>query len=102
MPHIPSLSKYRGGCRCDGCREIGSKSNMQRDRKIPRLPVHPMLNRFSSDDFSKKYQNSIDSWKTNGVNVFKIDEICCSMGMHPYDVYGDDWFLITLRGVKTE
>jgi len=102
MSHKPSLSKYRGGCRCDECREIGRKSNMQRDRKIPRLPVHPMIDKFSSNDFSKKYQNSIDNWKTTGVSIFKIDEICCSMGMHPYDVYGDDWFLITLRGVKAE
>ena len=25
------------------------------------------------------------------LSVYQIDEICCAMGVHPYDIYGEDW-----------
>lgn len=102
MCEKPSISRYRAGCKCHDCKEIGRKSNSERDRKIPRLPVEPLVSKFTDQDFLKKYGSSLKAWETSGVHVFKVDEICCSMGFHPYEIYGEDWFLITLRGSKEE
>jgi hypothetical protein len=93
MEHGTRVAYDRYGCRCDLCREVIRKHNAGRDRKLSRLPVENMLQKLSSTDFPQRYSAGIKSWTIKGIDVFKADRICCEYGFHPYEIWGDDWFI---------
>lgn len=34
----------------------------------------------------------IDRWKRDGIGLRQADDAACHLGVHPYAVWGDDWF----------
>jgi hypothetical protein len=86
------LNTYkRDGCRCDLCKEVGSKYNATRYRPRPRLPLAPIL---ACLDESKKTNKARleKTYGETGVTIGWADRFCISMGKHPWEVYGDLWF----------
>lgn len=86
-----SVSSYRGGCRCEPCREAGKIDNKQRRRGLPRLPVEPLA-RLTDSHFKDAHEHIFSSRRKKGLTIYQADRLCCKAGLHPWLVYGDLWF----------
>ena len=85
-----------GGCRCVECAAMGAAwraKRREREKKppVPRLPVEPLLPYFA-DHESRKVRHYLYRYQATGVTVFKVDELCCRLGLHPWMIYGDTFF----------
>jgi hypothetical protein len=89
--YVHGVNRYRKyGCRCDICRSAASAlKRLQRVQTT--LPVQPLIDKFG-DVIHRRFYRSLDKWHREGVNPYVADKICCSLGCHPAEVYGDDWF----------
>ncbi len=86
------LNTYkRDGCRCDLCKEVGSKYNATRYRPQFRLPIAPILECLDSSQNTKRVRLE-QRYGERGVTIGFADRFCISMGKHPWEVYGDLWF----------
>lgn len=34
------------------------------------------------------------SWRTNGIDIYRVDRLCIARGVHPFEVYGDLWWRV--------
>lgn len=86
-------TKYRNeGCRCSECKEAGRVSNAGRkSRSAIRLPLEPLLP-YMSQSFKTSNRVTIKDARTNGLTIYRADALCCKMGRHPWEIYGDLWF----------
>lgn len=39
-------------------------------------------------------RNAVRRWHENGVHPVVADRVCARLGLHPADVWGDDWWRI--------
>jgi len=86
------LNTYkRDGCRCDICKEVGSKYNATRYRPQFRLPIAPILECLDSSQNTKRVRLE-QRYGERGVTIGFADRFCIGIGKHPWEVYGDLWF----------
>lgn len=84
---------YNGhACRCDRCREAIRLKNQGRTRQQRRLPVEPVM-RFTDCEIRHKYFQTLKAGQERGWTIAQADRFCCRvLGLHPWVVYGDEWF----------
>lgn len=39
-------------------------------------------------------RSSVRRWQETGLNPIVADRVCARLGLHPADVWGDDWWRI--------
>jgi hypothetical protein len=77
----------------------------RRTRKRPissfSLPHGPLMALFDAETSSTVVaeacgttRNAMRRWPENGINPVVADRICARLGLHPADVWGDDWWRI--------
>lgn len=91
---ITGYTKY--ACRCVECAAAGAAwrvKRRERNRKppVPRLPIEPLLPYFA-DRETRKIRHYMYRNREVGLTVFKVDELCCRLGLHPWMIYGDAFF----------
>jgi hypothetical protein len=86
-------TKYRNeGCRCAECKEAGRVSNAGRkSRSAIRLPIEPLLP-YMGRDLRNSYRDTIRKALVEGLTIYRADVLCCRIGRHPWEIYGDLWF----------
>lgn len=91
---------------CVACHAISNAAYRQkRDKPEPlhkggsheqmRLPFAPLerLYLLEYDNLSRVFNgNSLKRWRTEGVPILTADELCCRIGRHPGEVYGQAWW----------
>lgn len=78
--------------------EVALFSTQEFDEQLPvaRLPALPLLRRIAvrQDDIAEIMgvdRRTIQRWLVDGLSFAKADELACSRGLHPIDVWGDLW-----------
>ena len=95
MPtHGKRSTYYDHGCRCEACTE--AKNNFKfklADSELRRkLPVEP-LSEAMPEDMRRRHRDSLIRWKkTGGISLYAADKMACQIGLHPYVIWGDEWF----------
>lgn len=98
MNHGTYSAYTSGGCRCDDCRQAARDHKRRKYGDTVRLPWEPMFEKFSEfEAFSLRYSAFFPSWKRYGIDPYKADTVCCDMGVHPYEIWGDEWFVTEWR-----
>jgi hypothetical protein len=115
--------RYVEGCRCDLCRDANREyhRNYRHQRKYGKLNVDKETKKAPPTNIQNinlsiqpllKYINHADDtitgerfgvtrsavmrWKRNGVSVVTADRLACHIGVHPYIIWGNDYF----KGMK--
>lgn len=105
-----SISMYvHHKCRCEPCRsEMALYKRTWRYRRQPgpvaiswppepipgHLPFEPVENAYRN--VNVRFRASSDTlwrWRFEGLDIFRADQLCIAIGLHPYEVYGEAWYL---------
>lgn len=98
MNHGTYSAYTTGKCRCDECKRAAREYKRSKYGDIIRLESEPMFSHFNGNDiFSSKYSAFFPSWKRYGIDPYKADSVCCDMGIHPFEIWGDEWFATEWR-----
>ena len=115
--------RYVEGCRCDPCRDANriyqhnyrqqrkyGKVNVDKDTKKTaptnlykvRLSIQPLLkfiehenDTITGERFGVE-RSAVIRWKRDGVSIITADRLACKIGVHPYMIWGNDYF----KGMK--
>lgn len=82
------------GCNCALCLEAVERYNEERARKkkeMPRFALQPIVDRMTREQ-KESHSGLIKANAGKSLTIYKIDRLCCSLGFHPYEVYGDLWY----------
>lgn len=116
-PEIQHLTRKEAGrwCRCSKCKskyDTWLARNTQRkrikrqqeaeERRRKRLDPEPLIILLQEEgiinDTIRKHSNAVYSnGPRYGLDVYVADEICVSIGMHPLEVFGDEWIIKALQ-----
>ena len=83
-----TYKKYK--CRCADCHEAYYRHKVKLGRKIPRLPVQPIVD-VMTEGQRHLYKDWIWQRRRHGVRLYEADAMCIGLGLHPMIVYGDLW-----------
>jgi hypothetical protein len=99
-PYKHGLSGYvKHSCRCPPCRSAYStyKRTWRASKAAVLLPgrfdfalLRPHM--AGSQAWQHASGRRLSDWNRHGIPWTYADEICCSLGMHPYEVFGPAWF----------
>jgi hypothetical protein len=81
-------------CRCELCKEaiaVYNKERARRKREVPHFPLQPVIDRMTKHQRGL-HETLIKTSSDKSLSVYRIDRLCCSLGFHPYEVYGDLWY----------
>jgi hypothetical protein len=92
MQHGRYSSYTSGGCRCEPCKKAASDYKKKRTGDTVRLSFDPLYTMFSENSKFNEYSSTFGSWTKYGIDPYRADKICCELGVHPYEVWGDAWF----------
>lgn len=96
--YVHGVARYRQyGCRCDDCvaAYAGYRAKL---RKYPEqsftIDAEPLIRFIEKNDGVVKpsTQQTFVRWRDKGVDIFVADQHCVKRGVHPFEVYGSDWF----------
>lgn len=65
----------------------------------PRLPLEPLAKLIDHADLEQLARalgctdRTIDRWQTGGIPLYSADEAATAAGLHPMNVWGDDWLI---------
>lgn len=90
MNHGRTSTYKAHGCRCDDCKLAYYEHKVRLGRKVPRLPVEPIVAVMTEGQLHI-HKDWIWNRRKNGVNLYDADRMCISLGIHPMSVYGDLW-----------
>jgi hypothetical protein len=86
-------------CRCDVCVAAYRFYNDERRRKarekaragkIDATPLLALL--YEKVDVHGSLARKMRRWKYEGVDPYAADKVCCELGYHPMEVFGDLWW----------
>lgn len=92
--HGKKSTYYKHGCRCELCVACIEQIRMeQRTSELRRkLPVEPLYE-VMSEKTRHQYRKSLYYWKNSGgISLYTADKVACQIGLHPYVIWGDEWF----------
>ena len=96
---VHSLSRYKKyGCRCEQCCDAYSKYRESR-RKRPQkvfVPATPLIEFLESQYPARaiEMRNIMKGWRSRGtVDLYEADKVCIKLGIHPYEIFGEIYFL---------
>ena len=97
---VHSRAGYAKGCRCPICHDANNKYQREyrKHERKKNLPVGPMLQLFGekpdTDIASLLGVNhtTFTQWKRQGIPLIEADKIVCSIGIHPFCVWGDAYW----------
>lgn len=101
-PH--GISGYkRRGCRCDICLAANVKYNADRRKhkhKAPRIKADRLVAFIHENDdhIGKTSKQVMERWLREGIDLYVADAACVRRGVHPFEVFGDDWWAIPIEG----
>jgi hypothetical protein len=94
------LGRYKKQkCRCDICMEANrlyceqrrERNHAARTRnKIDATPLIDLL--YKDVETHSSLGRKLRRWRYQGVDIYTADKLCCEMGYHPYEVFGDAWW----------
>lgn len=94
------LGKYKKEkCRCDVCvdayrvysLEYNTKKRAARTHnKIDAGPLIDLL--YAQVETHSSLGRKLRRWRSQGVDIYTADRLCCEMGYHPFEVFGDAWW----------
>lgn len=94
-----TLHAYISGCRCDECKARKSEyARLWRDQEGLRarcFDFAPLERIILGRDLALNTVasgTSVKEWRLRGIPWDRADTLCCKLGMHPFDVYGEDWY----------
>ena len=90
MNHGTTSTYKKYGCRCDDCQTAYYLHKVKLGRKVPRLPVEPIV-AVMTDTQKHLHKGWIATRRARGVALYDADKMCISLGIHPMCVYGDLW-----------
>lgn len=82
---------YRKGCRCEPCQQGHRDYQYRQYHAKPRLPFDPIV-AFMSPEVRVARSKLIKAQTGKTISIFQADRLCCSLGFHPWQVYGDLYF----------
>lgn len=95
-------ARYYRGCRCDLCVADWTRLRLRRQeqREIERekrrrdlLDAEPLLRLvYEQVDPHSSLGRKMRYWRANGVDIYTADKLCCELGYHPFEVFGDAWW----------
>jgi hypothetical protein len=114
---IPHRPKRKSGqwCRCPACEprylawlaRNNELKKIQRkkaadERRRKRLDGAPLVKLLREENITneiiKKHSNEIFSWGEKlGIDAYLADKICISIGLHPIEVFGEEWLIKALQ-----
>jgi hypothetical protein len=91
---------YVNGCRCPICHDANNEYQREyrRHERKKNLPLGPMLQLFGDQhdtDIATLLgvtQTTFTQWKRQGIPLVEADRIVCSIGIHPFYVWGDAYW----------
>jgi hypothetical protein len=94
------LSRFKHyKCRCDVCVEanrvyvIQRKEKQDTKKRAGKIPAEPLIALlYSQIDTHSSLGRKVRRWRHEGVDIYTADKLCCEMGYHPYEVFGDLWW----------
>lgn len=96
---VHGLSRYKKfGCRCSICSEAYEEYKLKNRKTNKRLfiPCDPLVS-LLEDKFpgrALEMRDTLRRWKKRGtVDLYEADRICIMIGLHPYSVFGDLYFV---------
>ena len=93
---------YRDKCRCDKCVRSWDNFNLKRNakkketraaikaRKLDAAPILALM--YEQVDKHSSLGRKMRYWRANGVDPYTADKVCCELGYHPFEVFGDAWW----------
>lgn len=104
IAHIPKRKTAPGTrCHCPRCevqykikiekRNVARRISRANSRKV-RLDVAPLKSIVDDNPALVKYFPCVASWYNwgkYGIDPYVADKICIAIGMHPYEVFGEEW-----------
>lgn len=83
--------KYK--CRCDVCVEDARAYRAKRAVEAIRLKADPFIHRLTVDGrIDTVDRSSVARWKRNGMTIYWADRWAVSLGYHPYEIWGADFY----------
>lgn len=95
-PGKHGFGKYKKDrCRCDVC--VGANKMYQEKRRMKRregkIDATPLIDLlYDKMETHSSLGKRFRIWRLTGVDVYTADKICCELGYHPYEVFGDSWW----------
>lgn len=94
------LGRYKKQkCRCEDCvtayntwsRNYQAEKIAKRMRnKLDAAPLIDLL--YAQVETHSSLGRKLRRWKYEGVDIYTADKICCELGYHPFEVFGDSWW----------
>lgn len=116
----PTNGRYAAGCRCDGCttahreyhrqyrqwKKYGKPINTETKKTVAAGPslnrvkvsIAPLLQFIEHESDGNTaarlgvLRTSVVRWKRDGVSINVADRLACRVGVHPYIIWGNDYF----------
>lgn len=94
------IGRYKKhGCRCDICVAAQKESSRKRtenfraSKRRGKLPAEPLIALlYDQVDCHSSLGRKIRRWRYEGIDPYTADKLCCEMGYHPFEVFGDAWW----------
>lgn len=89
----------RHKCRCDICREANRLYRRQHREnqvklELPKLPGAPLVRLLELDGQLEALNPAYKfRWLRYGLSVYSADVMAVKFGYHPYEVWGDDFYV---------
>lgn len=94
------IGRYRKhGCRCEVCSAAYAeyRRSLRKHQDTPPLIDPEPLIKFIielGEPMTATKTRLMESWRKNGIDIYRVDKLCVARGFHPFEVYGDEWWRV--------